>query len=80
MGEIEQFKDFVGQIWVKISYFFFIGEKLLLGSGWSPVKRLWACEQGKPPKIGGMHILEVFIGSLCQNFEAVFLSFQFFQN
>ena len=65
--------------WVKMWYFF-IGEKLTLGSGWSHVKRLWACEHGNPPKIGCMYVLLAFIASLCQNFEGVFLSFLFFQN
>ena len=34
--------------WVKMAYFF-NGKKLSLGSGWSHVKRLWACEHGNPP-------------------------------
>ena len=37
--------------WVEMSYFF-NGGKLSLGSGWSHVKRIWACEHGKPPKWG----------------------------
>ena len=35
---------------------FFIGENLSLGSGWSHVRRLWACEHGNPLIRGGMHV------------------------
>ena len=54
------FKGAVAENLLKMSHFivfFFIGENLSLGFGWSHVKTLWACKHGNPPKIGGMYVL-----------------------
>ena len=86
LNELLTFKSYLRgpspKFWSNVVFFvfLFIGENLSLGSCWSHVKRLWACEHENPPKMGGMHVLYLFICSICQNFDGVFLSFLFSRN
>ena len=70
------FKGDVAQIWVEMLYFFVFFDIDLMSKDYEPART------GNPPpkKRGVMHLLKVFICSLCQHFEGVFLSFLFSQN
>ena len=58
---------------------FFYWRKVIFRVWLIKCQRIKSLGAREPPKIGGMHVLQVFIGSLCQNFKGVFPGFQFFK-